>query len=637
LDFVMYNLLPIFLMLCMYPAVTSIVHEKEHRLRMIMKMQGLPTYVYFLVTYIYQFCTYLLLIVLMSLFGYIANVQLFRIHNFGLLFAFLFFWGHLLVMFAFLLSTFFGNERTAGAVTFLLILIFWIVGLTLIQQFLLNPYSTFASFIPLLFFPPWVMMTWTAWFCLASAFGEAITTDNWSTVGGGALPTTLYIMIAWYVLAALLVWYLENAMVVGHGTSKGWCFCVRRSYWCSRGTKVADEKGSRALDKGVPEKAMALGFERPHDVEAEHQRTVDLKKKEDAPRVRIANMHKVFPASGKNKEKVAVQCVSFGVNDKECFGLLGHNGAGKTTLLNMLTGLFPPTSGVAMVDEYSIDTDLPKIYAKMGVCPQHDILWNGLTGTHHLNFFGRLKGFSGKILADMTKKALASVNLAQAGKRKAGGYSGGMKRRLSVANALVGGPEIVYMDEPSTGLDPASRRQLWDVISKAKTGKSMILTTHSMEEADVLCDRLAIMADGKLQCIGRSFQLKRRFGKGYTFTLTLHDKSDEASKRLETYIKSLFPSAALISEPIGGTSKFEISRDEVVLSQVFSRLQQDMKSQGIVDWGLTETTLEEVFLKLAALAELFSSNEKIVGTAKSISELDASAPGEQKAGGKVEF
>merc|ERR1712167_282871 len=117
-----------------------------------------------------------------------------------------------------------------------------------------------------------------------------------------------------------------------------------------------------------------------------------------------------------------------------------------------------------------------------------------------------------------------------------------MGRRLSVANSIVGGPEIVYMDEPSTGLDPASKHQLWDVISASKAGKSMILTTHSMEEADVLCDRLAIMADGKLQCIGRSFQLKRRFGKGYTFTLTLHDKSDEASKGLEAYIKSMFPS-----------------------------------------------------------------------------------------------
>merc|ERR1711968_242469 len=485
------------------------------------------------------------------------------------------------------------------------------------------------------------MFRWVYWFGGAGIGGTAITRDNWRTTGGGQLPRTLGVMVLEWFIYMFLYWYLENTWVVGHGTSKKWWFCVDPAYWgCGakdkKGNKVEDAEMRKALDS-LPKKLYDVdkNWKRPHDVQAEHDRTMDWDNK--APKVRICSMNKVFPPAGGAPEKMAVKCVSFSVNEKECFGLLGHNGAGKTTLLNMLTGLFAPTSGTAYVDDLRLDRDLSKIYAKMGVCPQHDILCNGLTGTHHLNFFGRLKGFSGKTLTSMTKKALASVNLAKAGRRKAGGYSGGMKRRLSVANALVGGPEIVYMDEPSTGLDPASRRQLWDVISKAKTGKSMILTTHSMEEADVLCDRLAIMADGKLQCIGRSFQLKRRFGKGYTFTLTLHDKSDEASKGLETYIKSLFPSAALISEPIGGTSKFEISRDEVVLSKVFSRLQQDMKAQGIVDWGLTETTLEEVFLKLAALAELFSSNEKIVGKAKSMSELDASAPGERKVGEKVEF
>ena len=195
----------------MYPTVTSIVHEKEHRLRMIMKMQGLPMNVYFLVTYLYQFCTYLLLTALMSFFGYLANVQLFRIHNFGLLFMFLFFWGHLLVMFAFLLSTFFGNERTAGAVTFLLILIFWIVGLTLIKQFLQ----------PVLYARLFCSSTLLSTVghddeCVfASANYEAITTDNWSSIEG-ALPTTLYIMIGWYMLGAILVWYLENTMLVSH-------------------------------------------------------------------------------------------------------------------------------------------------------------------------------------------------------------------------------------------------------------------------------------------------------------------------------------------------------------------------------------------------------------------------------------
>merc|ERR1711998_517724 len=164
------------------------------------------------------------------------------------------------------------------------------------------------------------------------------------------------------------------------------------------------------------------------------------------PKIRIINMHKVFPAAGGAPEKVAVKCVSLGVNERVCLGLLGHNGAGKTTMLNMLTGLFPPTSGSAYVDDLALTTDIDKIYARMGVCPQHDILWNDLNARTHLRFFGRLKGYSGKTLARMVKKALIDVNLLEDGLRRTGGFSGGMKRRLSVANSLVGDPQVVYME-----------------------------------------------------------------------------------------------------------------------------------------------------------------------------------------------
>merc|ERR1712036_63230 len=169
-----------------------------------------------------------------------------------------------------------------------------------------------------------------------------------------------------------------------------------------------------------------------------------------------------------------------------------------------MTGLFSPTSGTGLVDNYSILNDMQNIYAEMGICPQHNILWGELTAESHQYFFGRLKGQKGAALKNEVKRNLEAVNLAtpELRNRGAAGFSGGMQRRLSVANSIVGNPSVVYTDEPSTGLDPASRRQLWDVISKAKGDKSIILTTHSMEEADVLCDRVGIMANGELQCIG---------------------------------------------------------------------------------------------------------------------------------------
>jgi len=168
----------------------------------------------------------------------------------------------------------------------------------------------------------------------------------------------------------------------------------------------------------------------------------------------------------------------------------------------------------------------------------------------------------------------------------------------------MGLPEVVFMDEPSTGLDPASRHSLWNVISSAKGDKSIFLTTHSMEEADVLCDRIAIMAAGEIQCVGNAATLKRRFGRGYTLVITAKDGSKETQSQVDDFVHSMFKTAKLLQEPIAGTSKYEVSRDEVVLSQVFSEMNSDanQKRVGFIDWGFTETTLEEVFLKLALLA-----------------------------------
>merc|ERR1711871_123168 len=632
LDSILDVFFPIILMLMIYPTVTSIVYEKQERLLIIMKMQGLPAPVYYIVTYVVHYVMYITIVLLMWIVGSLANVGIFSLHDQGVMWLLLIIWGHLCIAFAFFLSTFFSTMRAAMAVTFLAILILWIVGGSVFGQFFDNyENTTEISYTIMGLLPPWVMARWAKWVISMAIQGTPINAENWTTLGNGVLPTTMWVMtLEWFIYMGLY-WYLENILNVGHGTPKGWCFCLARLHNdTSEGTETSTRDEIDDVPQVVHEQSKNGKWSRPHDVQAEHDRCVDLsnKGKPGAPRVRICNMHKIYPAIGGAPEKLAVKSVSFGVNEKECFGLLGHNGAGKTTLLNILTGLFPATSGTAFVDEFRLDKDMEKIYSVMGVCPQHDILWESLTGRQHVEFFGRLKGYRGDSLAKMVDAVTKSVNLTYAEKRKAGGYSGGMKRRLSVANSIVGGPEIVYMDEPSTGLDPASKHQLWDVISESRAGKSMILTTHSMEEADVLCDRLAIMAGGELQCIGRSWQLKRRFGKGYTLGITTRDKSSECASKIEEYVKGVFPSASLIDDPIGGVSKFEIGRDDVVLSDVFMKLNSDMEEYGIVDWGLTETTLEEVFLKLAALAELFE-DKKFRGEAKSLSALDADVSDDQ--------
>ena len=169
---------------------------------------------------------------------------------------------------------------------------------------------------------------------------------------------------------------------------------------------------------------------------------------------------------------------------------------------------------------------------------------------------------------------------------------------------------VVYMDEPSTGLDPASRHRLWDVIAQSKGKNSILLTTHSMEEADLLCDRIGIMGDGKMMCVGTAPDLKHRFGEGYKLSINLSSKAESAASATEAVIKSILPNAKLLNIPLGGILDFEVPRNEVKLSAVYAAIEVQRANLGIVDWALTETTLEEVFLKVTGHAdELYPGQE----------------------------
>ncbi|KAF3551394.1 hypothetical protein DY000_02008522 [Brassica cretica] len=279
-------------------------------------------------------------------------------------------------------------------------------------------------------------------------------------------------------------------------------------------------------------------------------------------------------------------------------------GDGPYWMISYMTGLAKPTSGAAFVQGLDICKDMDKVYTSMGVCPQQDLLWETLTGREHLLFYGRLKNLKGSELNQVVEDSLKNVNLFNGGvaDKPAGKYSGGMKRRLSVAISLIGSPKVVYMDEPSTGLDPASRMNLWTVIKRAKRHTAIILTTHSMEEAEFLCDRLGIFVDGRLQCIGNPKELKARYGGSYVFTMTT---SSEHEQDVEMLVQDLSPNAKKIYH-IAGTQKFEIPKVEVGISKVFEAVEKAKSSFTVFAWGLEDTTLEDVFIKVARGAQDFN-------------------------------
>merc|ERR1711968_312838 len=237
-------------------------------------------------------------------------------------------------------------------------------------------------------------------------------------------------------------------------------------------------------------------------------------------------------------------------------------------------------------DMYTKDLvdDIKEIQKVMGVCPRHDLLWGSLTGQEHLLFYGRLRGLKGAKLDRAVRAGLADVSLTFAAKKAAKAYSGGMKRRLSVACCLIGKPKIVYLDEPSTGLDPASRRKLWDVIRRASKDCAMILTTHSMEEADALCDRITIMAGGKLRCLGSGALLKAEYSEGYKFSVSCNQDQVAAA---DAFVRSSVFSGAAEGDikqlnTLSGTTNCTV-KNEVVektsLSKVFKTMEESKRSK----------------------------------------------------------
>ena len=194
----------------------------------------------------------------------------------------------------------------------------------------------------------------------------------------------------------------------------------------------------------------------------------------------------------------------------------------------MLSGEFPPSSGRAWLAGKDILTRASEVRRLIGYCPQFDALFELMTGEEHLRMYARIKGIEEKNIEECVQEQIERMDLKDHCKRMAGGYSGGNKRKLSVACAMIGQPSIIFLDEPSTGMDPVARRFMWSVINDicAQGKTSVILTTHSMEECEALCQKIGIMVGGRFRCIGSGQHLKTKFGMGYQLECVMNHPTD---------------------------------------------------------------------------------------------------------------
>jgi len=305
--------------------------------------------------------------------------------------------------------------------------------------------------------------------------------------------------------------------------------------------------------------------------------------------IRIDHLVKVF----KNKQKsvTAVDDVSFSVASGEIFGLLGPNGAGKSTLIRILTTLLAPTSGTAVLDQYDIIKQPEKVRSIIGVCPQNSTLDMELTAYDNLDFYGKLVNVPEDILDKRIWELLEMTGLSDRAYMRAGTFSGGMRRKLEIVRAFIHRPLILFLDEPTIGLDPEARREVWQQIEELNREKTtIILTTHYMDEAEKLCNRIAFIDKGRLIALDTLENLKKMVPEGDLIKIGL----DAMDARILPLIReNPLVSTAEINNNVLTLSAKEGSRVLPVLVTLFEQYSLPMNSISI-----HSPSLEDIFIYL---------------------------------------
>jgi ABC-2 type transport system ATP-binding protein len=305
--------------------------------------------------------------------------------------------------------------------------------------------------------------------------------------------------------------------------------------------------------------------------------------------ISVQDLHKSF---GENR---AVQGVSFEAEQGEIFSLLGPNGAGKTTTISMLSCLLRPDAGDARIMGHSISTDAMGVKSVLGVVPQEIALYEDLTARENLTFWGKMYGLRGAALKSRVNEVLDVIGLSDRAGDRVGKYSGGMKRRVNIGVALLHKPRVIYMDEPTVGIDPQSRRNILDsVVALKDQGMTVLYTTHYMEEAEELSDHIAIMDHGRMIACGSRNELIKLVGEQTRIDLTANV---EPSKIAEAW------------KSVAGVERVTVDEERISVlvddsNQVLPRLFEAASRQSarITSVDIREPNLEAVFLHLTGRA-----------------------------------
>ncbi|CAG8495553.1 10807_t:CDS:2 [Ambispora gerdemannii] len=611
--------------------LNTVVAEKEAKLADSLVMMGLKKEAYWLAYFVSNGWLILVCSLVICIFGLAFDFAVFRHTNFLVLLITFILFGLAMVTLAFFITTFCRTARVAVLVGIFL----FIIGLIFQSFAFSNAYIGYIWWDKNTSKIGWIILIFIPFFNFGKIFLDMsqLTTGKYDYLtdtfapgpgfkwgdlynpltdkylpsydAAGRKPDVPAPVQSWYlllmniVLYLFLTWYFDKVIPDEFGTRRSPLFFLSPKYW---GLRISKGYTMQSWLQKYQKAAVESHEGEDTDVAAERNATFDT---DNDAVLRIANLRKVFRHSmfyTSKLDKVAVNDLCLTLKEGKCLALLGQNGAGKSTSMNILSGMTPATSGDALMYGLSVREDIDSIRKIMGVCPQHDLLFNDLTAREHIELYAGIKMVPREEIETLVNERLAAVRLTKVADKFAGTYSGGMKRRLSMVVSTIGDPQIIFMDEPTTGMDPVNRRHVWSFIENFKRGRVIILTTHSMEEADVLGDRICVMAHGRLRALGNAIHLKNRFGAGYRVSLVTHPLDSSRAKQL---IEQQVPDAVLEDDSAGALI-YELPMSALPSLPALVRWFEENRELSSVEegkpmissWGVSQKGLEEAFLKL---------------------------------------
>uniref|UniRef100_A0A8D0GSN9 ATP binding cassette subfamily A member 12 n=1 Tax=Sphenodon punctatus TaxID=8508 RepID=A0A8D0GSN9_SPHPU len=580
--------------------VKKLVQEKDLRLYEYMKMMGVNSSSHFIALFIE--CAAFLLITILFLITILKAGRILPKINVTILFLYLTDYSLSIIAMCYFISVFFNNTNIAALVGSLIYILTFFPFIVLL---VIENHLSFSLKSLLILLSPTAFSYASQYIARYEEQGIGLQWDNMykSPMIG---DSTNFGWMCWLILIDSLIyfvlgWYIRNVFPGKYGMSAPWYFPLLPSYWADRYgyTPLWNEKRSKLFfanlmlrkDPAASPFYVAL----PRNLEPE---PTDL--------AVGVSLHGITKSYG---SKAAIQNLNLNFYEGNITSLLGHNGAGKTTTISILTGLFPASSGTIFVYGKDINTDQDIIRKNMGICMQHNVLFSYLSTKEHLLLYGYIKvpHWSKSELHEEVKRTLKNTGLYNHRHKLAASLSGGMKRKLSISIALLGGSRVVILDEPTTGVDPCSRRSIWEIISKNKRGRTIILSTHHLDEAEVLSDRIAFLEDGGLKCCGSPFYLKETFGDGYHLILTKKKSPNQKlmeecdTSAVTSMIQSHLPEAYL-KEDIGGELVYVLPPFNSTVAMGYQSFLRDLDAGlcglHIGCYGISDSTVEEVFLNL---------------------------------------